>query len=274
MIGCFSHRLNLAVQKLLHEKISVKRCHELLKKMSGLKKSAVLRTKTPLRPVLQNDTRWSSGFEMLSRYFELKPFFDAHDRDLLPLFLSPGEEHELKSLYERLKDSESVSKSLQQDGLEFQDARLLFNSLLVMQPSLKHFLGLSSNTVSKFQEFERALLKKQEGKELCDLEQSFIRSFYVEETVEGRSPSTESVSFADRILASKRPQLELSLKWIPATSNIAEQLFSSARHIFSDNRKKMTPVNLEAILFLKANKKLWDAQVVKQATEKISEDQQ
>ena len=58
------------------------------------------------------------------------------------------------------------------------------------------------------------------------------------------------------------------------TSNIAEQLFSSARHIFSDNRKKMTPVNLEAILFLKANKKLWDAQVVKQATEKISEDQQ
>ena len=84
----------------------------------------------------------------------------------------------------------------------------------------------------------------------------------------------ESVSFADRILASKRPKLELSLKWIPATSNIAEQLFSSARHIFSDNRKKMTPVNLEAILFLKANKKLWDAQVVKQATEKISEDQQ
>ena len=138
----------------------------------------------------------------------------------------------------------------------------------------EYFLGLSSNSVSKFQEFERALLKKQEGKELCDLEQSFIRSFYVEETVEGRSPSTESVSFADRILASKRPKLELSLKWIPATSSIAEQLFSSARHIFSDNRKKMTPVNLEAILFLKANKKLWDAQVVKQATEKNSEDQQ
>ena len=134
-----------------------------------------------------------------------------------------------------------------------------------------HFLP--SNSVSKFQEFERALLKKQEGKELCDLEQSFIRSFYVEETMEGRSPYTESVSFADRILASKRPKLELSLKWIPATSNIAEQLFSSARHIFSDNRKNMTPVTLEAILFLKANKKLWDAQVVKQATEKISEDQ-
>ena len=36
----------------------------------------------------------------------------------------------------------------------------------------------------------------------------------------------------------------------------------------------MTPVNLEPILFLKANKKLMDAQVVKQATEKISEDQQ
>ena len=71
-----------------------------------------------------------------------------------------------------------------------------------------------------------------------------------------------------------RQKLELSLKWIPATSNIAEQLFSSARHSFSDNRKKMTPVNLEAILFLKANKKLWDAQVVKQATEKISENQQ
>ena len=109
---------------------------------------------------------------------------------------------------------------------------------------------------------------------MCDFEQSFIRSFYIEETVEGRSPSTESVSLADRILASKRPKLELSLKWVPATSNIAEQLFSSARHIFSDNRKKMTPVNLEAISFLKANKKLWDAQVVKQATEKISEDQQ
>ena len=160
MIGCYSHRLNLAVQKLLHEKNSVKRCHEFVKKMSGLKKSAVLRTKTPVRPVLQNDTRWSSSFEMLSRYFELKPFIDTHDRDLLPLSLSPGEEHELKFLYEMLKDFESVSKSLQQDGLEFHDARLLFNSLFVMQPPLEYFLGLSSNSVSKFQEFERALLKK------------------------------------------------------------------------------------------------------------------
>ena len=58
MIGCNSHRLNLALKKLMepHEGL-LQKVQNLMKKLLSLKKSAVLRKKTELRPVLRNDTR-------------------------------------------------------------------------------------------------------------------------------------------------------------------------------------------------------------------------
>ena len=46
--------------------------------------------------------------------------------------------------------------------------------------------------------------------------------------------------------------------WIACTSNIVERLFSRARYVFTDYRKRTTPVNLESQLFLFSNKSFWN----------------
>jgi hypothetical protein len=46
---------------------------------------------------------------------------------------------------------------------------------------------------------------------------------------------------------------------------IFEQLFSASKHILTDQRKSMSPTLLEAILYLKMNRHLWNAETVVKA---------
>ena len=67
-----------------------------MKKLGNLKKSAALRKKTDLRPILHNDTRWSSKHAMLKRYKELKPFIDSMDAEKAQILHSSAEDIELE----------------------------------------------------------------------------------------------------------------------------------------------------------------------------------
>ena len=113
MIGCASHRLNLAVK---HSIVSpyddiLDSVQKIMLKLSNVKKSAELRRKTTLRPIIRNVTRWSLTYEMVTRYTELKPFLDTDDTDMIPLLLSPAQEQKLNKLIQCLKDFEYVSKN-------------------------------------------------------------------------------------------------------------------------------------------------------------------
>ena len=44
-----------------------------------------------------------------------------------------------------------------------------------------------------------------------------------------------------------------------------ERLWSIATNVLTDERKKTTPLMLEALLFLRVNEPLWDVNMVKQA---------
>ena len=44
-----------------------------------------------------------------------------------------------------------------------------------------------------------------------------------------------------------------------------ERLWSIANHVLTDERKKTSPLMLEALLFLRVNIRLWDIHTVKQA---------
>ena len=58
MVGCASHRLNLAVSMFMNNyEDLLDKIHATMLKMSSLKKSGSLRKLTPLRPVLKNKTR-------------------------------------------------------------------------------------------------------------------------------------------------------------------------------------------------------------------------
>jgi hypothetical protein len=70
----------------------------------------------------------------------------------------------------------------------------------------------------------------------------------------------------EQALQSKKRKLHTSkypdLKYIAATSNIVERLFSSARLVLTDYRKSMTPYSFECVMFLKFNRKYWDLALV------------
>ena len=133
MIGCYSHRLNLAVEKFsepYNEIIS--KLHNIMKKLGNLEKSAALRKKTDLRPILHNETRWSSKHAMLKRYKVLKPFIDSMDAEIAQILPTSAEDIDLGKLYQSYFKFESTSKTLQQEknSIDLSDSRELFDSLI------------------------------------------------------------------------------------------------------------------------------------------------
>ncbi|KAG4059585.1 hypothetical protein PC123_g5504 [Phytophthora cactorum] len=195
LVGCGNHRLNLAVRDFLrpHES-ALEEVQQLMRKLRTLNQAAKLRVKTPLVPVLRQDTRWSSTFSMLDRYFRLREFLSADDEDIADLLPSRSVHRKLEDLLSKLRFVESISKKLQSDDLTLLDARDLFDGLLEQRPSFSNYLC------------DSALLTAEEAEEL--------EPFKV---VEGSSISTETVSstakegFADRIQKRSKVAAEPSM---------------------------------------------------------------
>ncbi|EGZ29832.1 hypothetical protein PHYSODRAFT_284516 [Phytophthora sojae] len=168
LVGCASHRLNLAVQADMasHE--------EDLAVVQALMINCVLspnlpnygkrqcvcvvcqyvsntfvyfcnflqnRLKTPLRPVIRQDTRWGSTFEMVRRYLQLLEFLDAEDDDLMDLLPPLAMNKRLRALYQELCDIESVSKALQGHDVDLLDAREWFDELIAVKPQYGRYIG-------------------------------------------------------------------------------------------------------------------------------------
>ncbi|KAG6942498.1 hypothetical protein JG688_00018085 [Phytophthora aleatoria] len=101
--------------------------NELMKFLHGLNQPAKLRQRIPLRPVTRQETRWSSTFAMVERYFKLKPFLDSVDDELAVYMSFPLEDKRLCGALNELKYFESVSKKLQDErGLTLAAVRALF----------------------------------------------------------------------------------------------------------------------------------------------------
>jgi hypothetical protein len=72
-IGCASHRFNLACQKYLEDyELQLSSISRLMVTLRNIKQARKLRTKTTLSPVLRNDSRCSSTYSMLKRFFEIR----------------------------------------------------------------------------------------------------------------------------------------------------------------------------------------------------------
>ncbi|RLN86024.1 hypothetical protein BBJ28_00020367 [Nothophytophthora sp. Chile5] len=124
LIGCASHRFNLAVRDFLKDdEPLVGKIQTLMLKLRTIKGRALLRRVTKLSPVLRNDTRWSSSFEMLKRYVVLEPLIGSlghgvlEEYDIQPLLLRRNENDRARALLNDLRNFEGVTKTLQQSNL-------------------------------------------------------------------------------------------------------------------------------------------------------------
>ena len=264
MIGCESHRLNLAVKAaLIDAQQEMDLVMELMKKLSSLKQSAKMRKATNLRPVLRNETRWSSAYSMLQRYFDIQHFVDKTDPELLQLLPTPIQERKLTEVQD-MKFFERNSKKIQSDETTLADIRVLLDGLILKfqdkYPVITNYLATDASVINN-QNFENAIANII-NLESIDDENSEMVEFL--EKVESNEETRASEDFANQLLkqVQSRVYKYQCLKWIPGTSNRIERFFSEAKYFLGDYRSAILPKNLESQLFLHINKNFWSPVIV------------
>jgi hypothetical protein len=278
LVGCASHRLNLACKQIFDcHSAMLQKMSSLMSRLSTLKNAARLRDVTELHPVTRNVTRWTSTFEMIQRYKELKPFLPSlllKDSVLLDYVLTPREDHTLETLETPLLAMLDVTLSLQKEGLLLSDARAFFDALMAdyKDYNLGKYLGKDAQIIHS-PTFESGLIKISDGneKDMTVQEKIALEDFLLEnddDTVQ-EMEDNENVSYSQQVLSKKRkvvrPTLYCDVSYIPPTSNCVERLFSHAKQILRCHRKRLLPRNVEALIFLKQNRSYWDLETVQDA---------
>ncbi|POM62988.1 hypothetical protein PHPALM_27785 [Phytophthora palmivora] len=239
LVGCASHRLNLAVQADMVEfGPDLYLVQSLMLKLRTISQSAKLRIKTGLRPVIRQDTRWGSTFAMVSRYLQLLEHLDKNDDALEDLLPPAASTKRLRGLMKDLKKVESVAKALQCSEITMLDVRVWFDGLLSIKPHYERYIGPRAAIVHS-PDFEAACVRVLGGQtsrltrgENAAL-QPFCSPIAEEQNSSNESSDGEEISFVEqlqkrRCLQAKEQQYEF-LSSIHPTSNVAERFFSTAR---------------------------------------------
>jgi hypothetical protein len=266
MIGCASHRFNLACKSYLEKyEATLSKINSLMVSLRNVKQAGKLRTRTPLEPVTRNDTRWSSTYDMLLRFFCIREFLDDTDSALVHYMPTPLEVNELSLALDDLKEFESTTKLLQDEKRTMSEVRVIFDAILSRYPEMERYISKCGNIVHS-PSFETALVKLQddEWEDLSPEEVLLMRSFLLENAEPGLqsiSPTKPTTLAAAALKTKKRKIVTcpyVNVSHIPPTSNMVERLFSSARLVLTDYRKSMTPYTFECVMFLKFNRSYWD----------------
>ena len=265
MIGCASHRFNLACKSYLQKyETTLSKINSLMVTLRNVKQAGKLRTRTHLEPVTRNDTRWSSTHDMLLRFFRIREFLDDTGADLLYNMPTPIEVNELNLAMADLAEFESSTKLLQDQQRSLSEVRVIFDAMLSNYPGMERHIS-EQGAIVHSPDFENGLVKLQdeEWEDLDTEEELLMRPFLLENSddVQLISPAKPS-SLAAAALKTKRRKIVscpyANVSQIPPTSNIVERLFSSARLVLTDYRKSMTPYTFECVMFLKFNRNYWD----------------
>jgi hypothetical protein len=297
LLGCGSHKFNLAVRKWISNQPqleeTISKVVTVMKKASTLKVSAQLRKLTSLQPVKENDTRWSSTFNMLERFFRIQAELSAVS-DLIPLISTLVECSLLTRGFEHLERFHAVTIMLQKAGITFVRVREIFNEILEDYPELKGHLADNAEIVVDVT-FERAIMQIAKGMVLTNEQLRRVQGLRLLPTEDEATDmdGCESVnndgttvdcleddlSYAQkvdaRIKRRKTNNDAIATKYIDlsilcGTSVACERLFSVAKNILTDTRKKTSPPVFEAIILLKMNRSKWDVYMMGKAKGRLS----
>lgn len=275
LIGCASHKFNLAVSAYLNnQEVLLDKINMLMGKLKSLKLAGRLREKTPLQPLQRNKTRWSSTYDMIERYIQLKPILDTFQNDpkILDYLLTPREHNDLQILKDNLEKLRSVTIALQRADIDFSDVRILLDEILALYPyeEFKKYL-LPSAAIVHSPNFDSGIVKLLQHAE-AELNADEVAALYqLKVTIDTSQKSdvpVEDDDFASVCLKKRKKdkisplQQYLKCTFLLPTSNILERFFSSAGYAFNDFRQNLKPMNLEMQLFLKVNRSFWDENLV------------
>jgi hypothetical protein len=293
LLGCGSHKLNLAVRKWISNQPqleeTISKVATVMKKASTLKVSAQLRKLTSLQTVRENDTRWSSTFEMIARFFRIQFELSAVS-DLIPLIPTLVECDLLTKGFEHLKHFHEITVMLQKEGITFLRVREIFDEILEDYPELGSYLAVDAEIVVDVT-FERALMQIAKGMVLTNEQLLRVKGLlaptdatYMADCDNISNVGTvvrqeDELSYAQkvdaRIKRRKTNEDAIATKYVNlsilcGTSVVCERLFSVAKNILSDTRKKTSPPVFEAIILLKMNRSEWDVYMMGKAMGRLN----
>lgn len=281
LVGCNSHRLNLARQDYYSESsvaAIITKVDNLMRDLRSLKNASKLRKHKQLKPERRNMTRWSSTNKMLLKMKSLAPVIPlcGFPESVLQNVPSAFELLQIDEILQADEPFSSTSLALQREGssaIDLSTTRILFDKLIEIQPSCSRRLGSDAPIVHS-PLFETAVCKVLSFNEesLSRQEKEAIKRFLIDEDTADENPedADSDQDWAQRLIdgavSVKRQRVEKSryrpMSHVSPTSNICERLFSTAKIIMRPHRKHMSPFHLEMLLFLRCNKELWNETLV------------
>lgn len=264
MVGCHSHRFNIALQDLLKPYTGVvDKINNLMQKLKFSIPAAKLRKYTPLVAKTKNSTRWSSTYEMIDRYRKIMPFLKKLDiENFDALLLLKKENEEVDELFIKLCDLQSVTKILQCDNTTLSEARVLFDAVIEDHPTISSRLGSDASIVHS-PVFESAIRKLQHSVHgtLTEDEKESVDMLRISNENEIQVSVRTKMNYAERAIkkmcTTTCNDKFMDTRFILATSNICERFFSKAGYAVNERRLSIKPSNLEEQMFLHVNKEVW-----------------
>jgi hypothetical protein len=147
LVGCASHRFNLAANKLYADSEDLlEDVNSLMAQLRNPNNFAELAKHTELRPVKRNVTRWSSTFAMVERYIRIRA--EIKKVEAVEEMVPTGSRHrKLVALCQDLKKLNSVSKRLQREDIDMAQVRVLFDSVKAEFPVMSDYLKTGAKIV-------------------------------------------------------------------------------------------------------------------------------
>ena len=241
-----------------------------------------------LVPVLHNKTRWSGKLYMMERFLkirdELITVAEDENSDLQMNRTVPFR-NKVVRYCEYMRQINFSTKYMQTRKLPLAQCRESLNMLIQDveegrndRNSVMYRCPLGKIYISEDAEllrdplFESGVCKIQNGttelmtageKEACE------SLLVIDDGNSSGSDREEEIEYEERLRRRKRqrenPSGYRNCDFILGSAAEVERLWSIATNVLTDERKKMSPLMLEAVLFLRVNCRLWDVQTVKQA---------
>jgi hypothetical protein len=289
LIGCKSHIFHLAVSNFLSQfEAVIKPVSEVMEGLSNSKNGLVLATQTSLQPTKMYRNRWSGIMASIRRWNKLKEIVYGGLENFTNSVATPADilsskTTELNRICALTPELESITKQLQDDNLTLLQARTYFKNLLLKDEyrhnaALKKYLRPESDIIHS-KNFESAIEKIQSNFALGELipaeaeaVQMFVRN---DEVVPPVVPFTTTSAASVVLMSNAQCSAQVALgrggvkyrsvAHVLPTSNVLERMFSQVKLFYTDHRHRISPINLEASVYLHANMNLWDEMTVHEA---------
>lgn len=296
MIGCYSHKLNLEVNLMIKNMRDLDKTitciHETMRAAKAkLKNTTMLRNLTDLSALLPNATRWSGKCHMVNRFIRIRQELIAVSNQEscdLPINGTNVFSEKANKYGNMLKEIDFVTKTLQKTGFTLRECHVELNDLFHVigcssnRPDLplhgcqlgRRYISLDSHLCMN-PTFESGVMKLQENcpQDLTDAEKEAISCLKIDtnsgEAVELGVGTDELLTMRERHAKRRKvsaiPKRYMPCNFILGSVAEVERVWSMAKHLLGDKRHAMTPLLLEALLFLRFNERIWDEQLVAQA---------